>query len=326
MKTRILVFLLVSQLVCAAACGQRHRHAAAGDSVDPPSQMTLQHDGRTRTFLVQTVENARRDRLPTVILLHGGTQNAEKAWRQTSFPELARRHRFVLIAPDGIDGNWNDGRDKYQSGADSAQVKSVDDVGFISALIEKADTEFGADPARVYVTGSSNGGLMSWRLLCERPELFAAGAPTIATLTLNPNERCPGGKGIPVIATFGTEDPLMPYDGSPVIQRGSERMEARSSAPESTRWWAVRNGCTAETDVTKLADNDPKDDSTLARYEYRNCPRGAAVVRIDAVGGGHFLPGSKVRDGFVLKRILGSANRDADGAMLIWDFVSQFGK
>jgi polyhydroxybutyrate depolymerase len=100
----------------------------------------------------------------------GGTQ----AWR-----DLAEENGFLLIVPNGTnarigdprgnDQNWNDCRSAARVGETKA-----DDVGFIIALVEWAQREMRIDPLRVYATGASNGGGMSYRLAIERPDRFAA--------------------------------------------------------------------------------------------------------------------------------------------------------
>ena len=60
---------------------------------------------------------------------------------------------------------------------DRAHRDNIDDVGFISALIDLMIKDYNMDPNRVYMTGISNGAIMSYRLACEIPHKIAAIAP-----------------------------------------------------------------------------------------------------------------------------------------------------
>ncbi len=60
--------------------------------------------------------------------------------------------------------------------------KQVDDLGFISALLDTLMADYPVDPRRIYATGMSNGGKMTHRLGIERASRFAAVAPVVVTL------------------------------------------------------------------------------------------------------------------------------------------------
>lgn len=95
-----------------------------------------------------------------VIALHGGTRPASDIFTRSAWPDVAMRHGFILVAPQGVNNQWNDGRKQTTSG----KVSTADDVGFMARLIEEVVAKDGADPAQVFVTGPSNGGMMSLRL------------------------------------------------------------------------------------------------------------------------------------------------------------------
>ena len=124
---------------------------------------------------------------PLVFVLHGGGGSAETVWEQEhgrSWRALADEHGFVLVLPEGRSDpespdahHWNDCR----ADVGSAAVRSAeDDVGFLVGLIDAVSDIASIDPARVYATGASNGGMMAYRLAIEAGDRFAAIAAVIA--------------------------------------------------------------------------------------------------------------------------------------------------
>ena len=144
--------------------------------------------------------------------------------------DLSQEHGFLLLAPNGVgtgwfgigkqtkgSANWNDLRDFGSS---------EDDVGFLVKVIEWAVSERNVDPSRVYFTGASNGGMMTYRMLIERPDVVAAGAALIANLPGEEIDFAPPTSPTPIFLMNGSEDPLVPFEGGVV---GRNRGTVRSS-------------------------------------------------------------------------------------------------
>ncbi|BBY90062.1 hypothetical protein MTOK_58440 [Mycolicibacterium tokaiense] len=148
-----------------------------------------------------------------VINLHAGGHTGASQQALTHFDGIADAHGFVVAYPDGIDFSWADGR-----GASVPDRQGVDDVGFISALVNQLVTQFNIDPNRVYATGLSAGAFMANRLACERADIFAAIAPVDGTL--GTNYACAPSEPVAVMATHGTADPVVPFNGGPMLGRG----------------------------------------------------------------------------------------------------------
>src|SRR5262249_56860511 len=91
----------------------------------------------------------------------------------SGFAEAAAGHGFAGVFPDGIYRVWNDGRE-------GGRISRVDDVGFLHRLVEWLVRHGVADPARVYLAGVSNGGMMTFRLLCGAAAPFAGARTTTA--------------------------------------------------------------------------------------------------------------------------------------------------
>src|SRR4030043_256365 len=81
---------------------------------------------------------------------------------------------FIIVYPQGVGRHWNDGR---KGANDRAHKENIDDVGFISLLIDRLVTEWNINPARIYVTGISNGAGMSFMLACHLSKKITAIAP-----------------------------------------------------------------------------------------------------------------------------------------------------
>jgi polyhydroxybutyrate depolymerase len=118
--------------------------------------------------------------------------------------------------------------------------EEVDDIGFISAVVDTLVKEGVADRARVFVTGISRGALMTWTLACERADLFAAVAPISSAMTETQQSNCHPSRPVPVIAVDGTDDTTQFYDGfiyAPPVPR-------LLSVPETMAfWWKLVSGC-----------------------------------------------------------------------------------
>lgn len=148
-----------------------------------------------------------------VVNLHAaGATGADQA-ALTHYDAVGDAYGFAVVYPDGIDYSWADGR-----GASVPDRQGVDDVGFISTLVDRLVAENGIPRGRVYATGLSAGGFMANRLACDRADLFAAIAPVAGTLGTNVG--CNPVRPVSVLATYGTADPVVPFNGGPMTGRG----------------------------------------------------------------------------------------------------------
>ena len=127
---------------------------------------------------------------PTLVVLHGATISADLTARWSGFAEAAAAHGFAAVFPEGIYKLWNDAR--------GDKLSSSDDVGFLRRLNEELVTRGVADPARIYIAGISNGGMMTLRMLCEAPELYAGAATVIANMPAEAGASCRLTKPMPV--------------------------------------------------------------------------------------------------------------------------------
>jgi polyhydroxybutyrate depolymerase len=242
--------------------------------------------------------------LPLVIALHGQGSTGRQMERFTRFDSVAAREQFVVVYPDAIDHHWNDGRPETDNGAD--------DVAFIGSLIDEMAAAHGIDRTRVYITGASNGGMMSYRLGCEMPDRIAGIAPVIGNLPAS--IVCAPRVPLSVLAINGTKDPLVPYTGGTVARgRGTVL-----SAALSTSVFARAAGCAGAQPTIDEPEVDLRDGSHTRRTDYA-CPPDVDVELITLEGAGHTWPGGPQ---YLPRFLIGGTSRDFDGAERIWDFFS----
>jgi polyhydroxybutyrate depolymerase len=195
----------------------------------------------------------------------------------------------------------------------------VDDVGFLSALIDKLSRDYRIDPKRVYSTGISNGGFMSQRLACDLADKIAAIAVVAATMGRDLAGRCKPSRPVSVLLIQGTEDPLVPYEGGRVQVPGGG---AIISAPEAVKKWVGLDGCNGQPKRDSLPDS-ANDETRTRRESYGGCREGTAVVFLAVEGGGHTWPGGPQ---YLPVRRIGRASRDFNASELIWEFFAAHGR
>lgn len=298
--------------VTAAGC------AAAPGPEDGLALERIVVDGVERSYYLHVPPGLDTDTAPPLLLaLHGGGRgDGRTVAKHVGFNALADRHGFVVAYPNGIDGRWNDGRGVTYRGEFE---EDIDDVGFIAALIDRLVGRRGVDPDRVYVTGLSNGGMMTLRLGCEIAPRLAAIAAVIASMPRNIVDGCEPAGPLPVLVMNGTEDPLVPWEGGQVrfLRR---TMGEVLSTNDTVRFWARHNGCDPTPERRSLPDRDTDDGSTVtvATWCADRPAREVMLYRIE--GGGHTLPGSDIPD---WPRLVGRKNGDIDGAAVIRDFLAR---
>ena len=279
---------------------------------------SLEHGGFERQYLLYVPSGIaeRATPRPLLIVLHGGGGTARGMLRLTNgrFNELADEHGFFVVYPQGVGRAWNDGRAEPTS---RAHMQRIDDVAFIDALIDRLSGEYPIDARRVFSTGISNGGLMSFRLACRAEPRVRAIAPVTASLPLAIADQCDRGAGVALALLNGTDDPLVPYDGGAIRAFGRDRGEVLSTG-ETIAIWIARNGCDDEPERSMRADSS--DDGTrVETISYRECRSRAPVILYRVVGGGHTWPGGRQ---YLGERRIGRTSRDIDACDEIWTFFA----
>jgi polyhydroxybutyrate depolymerase len=274
----------------------------------------------TRTYTAVVPE---QKPAPLVVVLHGNTQQGADMMSRTSWPEVARRERFAVVFPDGLNRSWADLRARKER-IGRMPPEGTDDIAFLSALIEMLIADGIADAKRIYVTGLSNGGAMTMSLVCTRANTFAAAAAVIINLTDGLASACRPARPVPLLLMNGTQDPLVPFNGG----KGSSwfAVDGFWSTAKTVQFWRDKSGCApADAASADLPDRDPGDGSTVTLIS-STCPpqRDVLLYRVD--GGGHRFPGRlpDARMRRLADSIFGTQNHDIDGPEVIWEFFQKF--
>lgn len=267
---------------------------------------SIQYGGVTRDYLlyIPAAYSASGNKVPLVFNFHGYTSNSLEQLFYSNFTSIADTANFIMCLPNGtLDplGNrfWNVG----------FIASNVDDVGFTTALLDTLYKKYNIDKRRVYSTGMSNGGFMSHRLACERNDRFAAIASVTGSMTPNRLQACRPGRPVPVMQIHGTDDGVVPYNGS--------IMPTPMSPVDSViGFWTRHNGCTNAPVFTAMPNTSTADFCTAERYVYSACNNGTEVVLFKIIDGGHTWPGASFN--------IGVTNMDINASVEIWKFFNKY--
>lgn len=265
----------------------------------------LEIDGRMRTFDVHVPAGVDSSQgLPVLIALHGGGGNAAYMERKSGFSDLADEETFIVVYPNGTGLlenrlTWNVG-----NCCGYAHRNDVDDVGFIAAVLDVMGSEYGADMHRVYLTGHSNGGMMTYRLACQMADRFAAVAPVAGALN---EATCTPSRPLPVLILHGEDDLNVPFHGGTSQGVGAAGEDERIDQPVSyaVETWTAIDGC-----------NDPAEISTtesVITTTYGDCIDGTTVEMQELLGWGHAWPSPTADPPAAI-----------DASRVIWAFFERF--
>ncbi|MBM3964787.1 MAG: hypothetical protein FJ308_06925, partial [Planctomycetes bacterium] len=240
---------------------------------------------------------------PVVIALHGGQGSAEIMRTNSGFDPVAKANGFMVVYAEGTDfgGNrhaWNTGYLLRR------QVRDADDIAYLDALIDRLIEEHDADPARIYMTGGSNGGMMTYVYAVARAERLAAIAPVVASMfTFEAKPKVP----LPILITNGAKDEEVPIEGgmsqNPLVSRAQDA--PYKPLKDVVSFWVEVNQSKAE----------PKIDvqGSVTTTVYGATSEGAVTEFIVDAEGAHGWPGSRARRE-------GNAPISLPGAKRIWEF------
>jgi polyhydroxybutyrate depolymerase len=338
-KTSVTIFLAIPTLAIAlsTACTSQSPTTSQGKELEQPRTMlkeqlrsigatpptaitatntadiqeTLIYQNIKRTYLVHLPTGYQKGkRYPLVLAFHGGGGQPEDMRSLTGFNAVGDRENFIVVYPAGNDQNWADGRPEIPPAADG-----IDDVGFISKLIDKLVLTYGIDRKRVYAAGISNGAMFSQRLACDLSNKITAIGSVAGGLSADIAPTCQPTRAIPMSLIVGTDDPIYSFEN------GFNRF-GRILPPAATiTQWVNLNQCAAEPQVALLPNRAPLDGTRIERRIYPNCRAGSAVNYFIVQNGGHTWPGGPQ---YLPPRRIGKTSRDMDASNVLWQFFQQF--
>jgi poly(3-hydroxybutyrate) depolymerase len=224
---------------------------------------------------------------PAVLVLHGGMGSAEQMRQTSGFDAVARANGFMAVYAQGTD--FGDGRRAWNTGhLLRRQVRDADDLGYFDALIDTLVRDHGADPARIFMTGGSNGGMMTFVYATARAERLAAVAPVVASMFSF--DRSPS-TPLPILIINGAKDEEVPLEGG--MSRNPLVRNAQSTPykplTEVIDFWVKANASTPKGDIVTAG--------SITTTTYAAGPGGAVTESIVDSAGGHGWPGTRSRRG-----------------------------
>jgi len=268
-------------------------------------KMTITVDNEEREFFINIPEKVREKPSPVVFVLHGGASNSGLAMHlKTDFTVLGSTEGYVTVYPSGING-WNIGSHEMLSSR--RRASDADDVGFFRAMFDMLIAENIADPNQIYLSGGSNGGVMTMNLVGHLSDRIAGAAVLVATLPRAAETKWPKpSRPVPIMIMLGTEDPMKPWEGN----------RDQMSAKETLAFWRKLNGCREDMEKWELPDRDTQDGcrAYAQRWEGK-----APVLFYTLKGHGHGWPMQRNPIG----KKTGASIQDISAPEEIWAFFKK---
>ena len=243
----------------------------------------FKHQGLDRYYLIQPSHPEAEGQSSLILNLHGYGSNALAQMEYTGLNNYtnSKENNFILIHPQGAPLNtaltssashWNSGAWTIGS--------TVDDVDFIDTIINLVSEKYNINVNRIYSTGMSNGGFMSYHLACNLSSKIAAIASVTGSMSKQTLESCNPEHPTPILQIHGTLDGTVPFDGNSAI--GMEPIE------KVMTYWQEYNSCDVEplisvTDFFELG-------SSVEHWQYFNCLNNVQVELYKIDGMWHTWP------------------------------------
>ena len=250
-----------------------------------------------REYTVYIPENYNHS-IPTPILFafHGFGGSNNFIMNSAGFNEIADEENFIVVYPQGslifnLLAHWNVGG--FTEGS------NTDDVAFVDYLISSLSEIYNVNLDRVYATGMSNGGFMSFLLACQLSNKIAAIASVTGSMTTQTLNECDPQREVPILQIHGTNDPIVPYNG---IQEWNTQID------NVLDYWVLNNQCSPNPEVNDLEDINNDNGFTVQEIIYNNGLNGSMVKHFKVNGGTHVW----------------FQDEDINSSSLIWEFFSNY--
>jgi polyhydroxybutyrate depolymerase len=287
-----LVLIALSMTACdSPASGQTRGH--------------LVSSGERRSYLLYVPESYDPAQpTPLVLVFHGFAGWPGNQARVSQWNELADAEGFIVVYPSGTSFPK-----RWRTSGVSAQGKDAFiDVQFVSDLIDRLEAQYNIDPARIYASGISNGGGMSYLLACTLSDRIAA-VGSVAGAYIYPMSDCLPTRPVPMMVFHGDADQIVPYLGGP-----SRSFDLPfPSIPQWVQMYAAFNKCQA---TPQQIDGLAVD---VSGVYYGDCAANAEVVFYTIAGGGHSWPGGNPLPVW----ITGQTSQGIDATRTIWQFFQR---
>jgi predicted peptidase len=158
-----------------------------------------------------------KEKLPLIVFLHGAGERGNDLSKMSIHGPLKYINEgneldAIILAPQ-------------------CASKEIWDNDVLITLIDKIKIKYKVDQSRIYLTGLSMGGLGTWNLAMEYPELFAAIAPICGPIFFNFPEKVSVLKDKPIWVFHGEKDTVVPISHS---ERMVKAIESSGGNPRFT--------------------------------------------------------------------------------------------
>ena len=268
---------------------------------------TLVNGGLTREYriYIPAVYNS-NTAVPLVFNFHGYTSNNMAQEVYGDFRPIADTANFIVVHPQGtvILGStaWNT----------FDLASTPDDVSFVSDMIDSLKANYNIDLNRVYATGLSNGGFMSYDLACKLNSRIAAIASVTGSMIPSHFASCSPLRPTPIMEIHGDADAVVPYSGT-------GGLIPFTHIDSLVKKWVTQNNCNPTPIMNQVANINTTDGCTAEHYEYTNGNNGSTVEFYKILGGGHTWPGTSI-----MIPSNGNTNMDFNASKEIWRFFRKF--
>jgi len=218
--------------------------------------LNFQVGGKTRSTAIYVPSAATKP--PVVFFIHGANGSGSNFENETKGDVIADREKFIAVYPsassNGAAGVWDD-------------MQGKGNFPFFLAILDTLDARYHIDRDRVYMTGFSQGGFISYAAACFYSDIFAAVAP-VSGHTM---KSCAIKRPVPVFMTFGAQEGTSFFD--------------------DLTYWNGLNKC-PDTPASKGPYPSSKPTSKVGRITYGPCDKGTQVILDSISGQGHQWPGT----------------------------------
>lgn len=223
-----------------------------------------------------------------LFLMHGSGGSAnEMIKRAAKLESSAADDKLLVVYPEGYQHFWNECR---RFATSNANKENINEQAFFKKMIEYFSTKYSINKKKVYATGFSGGGHMSYKLGLTMPHDIAAIAAVVANLPDSASNDCSmAGLALPVMIINGTLDKTNPYEGGEMFVNNASYGVVRSTE-KTFRYWASLAGYRGVPEKTLLPDTDPNDERTIEKYTFKAKDK-PEVTMLKVIGGKHDYPG-----------------------------------
>lgn len=306
-------FHMKIQLVCLLLCLLCSKSGICQSAIEQGLHTdSILYDGLKRKYMYFIPSGIESNaKVPVVFFLHGMGASAQIGVNVLGpqYHARAERDKAIVVYPEATSKHWND-----KLGGTYPLTDHVDDVAYLSHLIDLFIKDFKVDPKRVYFSGSSNGGMMTYRLSCDIPHKIRAIAPFISTISKQVAQEFAKAKPLPIIITSGTADSVIKWSGGPIKVTGTPEI---LSGDANVAYWVERNGAKKKAKVSYLADIEPEDNSTVEIQHYTGKND---VILYKIIGGAHTHPRLRAQG----KELVKGLNMDYNSFERVWDFMLSY--